>query len=370
MQTITFKCPCCGAPLQYDGESRQLTCASCGNEFEADSLSAMREFDDADEQFGEMDWRVDAKSYADMPHSHTYTCQSCGAELVTDENTTATQCAYCGSPIILTSNLKGGTRPEAILPFRVTEEEARKMFQDYFHGRRLIPNVFLNTQNRIAEIRRLYVPYWLFSGKADANLTYDATRTFVTRTSDYETIRTQHFLVRRTGSLAFEGIPVDGSERLDNRITESIEPYDFAESIDFEPATLAGSLADRADVSAENCRDRANERLRESTRSAFRDTVIGFDTVVERSCHIRVADGQAIPVLLPVWLIRTEKMVKGEKKTYTFAINGQTGKLTCDIPCSISKAAQWFFGLTAAIGAGGYVLTLILAALGVFGGGV
>lgn len=40
---------------------------------------------------------------------------------------------------------------------------------------------------------------------------------------------------------------------------------------------------------------------------------------------------------MPVWLITTEK----EGKTYTFAINGQTGKLTCDVPADKKKSLVW-----------------------------
>ena len=149
-----------------------------------------------------------------------------------------------------------------------------------------------------------------------------------------------------------------------------MEPYDFAEAIPFVPAALSGSLADSPDVSLDSCRARADERLHASARGAFRSTVIGFDLVDERSCRIHVSNGQAMPVLLPVWLIRTEKEEKNGKRTYTFAINGQTGKMTCDVPFSKGRAAKWFFGLTAAIPAGGYALLSLLAALGVVGGGL
>ena len=64
----------------------------------------------------------------------------------------------------------------------------------------------------------------------------------------------------------------------------------------------------------------------------------------ERSKHIFAEGGKITPVLMPVWLITTEK----EGKTYTFAINGQTGKLTCDVPTNKGKA----FGVGAGVFAG------------------
>lgn len=368
MRTMTYKCPCCGAALTFDGGERKLVCDSCGTQFDADGVSAAEQYESEDADFEQIDWNAPGNS--EPSPAHVYTCQSCGAELVTDANTTATECAYCGSPIILTSNLNSGVQPEYVLPFKVSEDQARQMFSGYFHGKRLIPNVFERTRNRISEIRRLYVPFWLFSCRADVNATYNAARISVHTHGDIEETCTRHYLVRRTGSLDFEGIPVDGSEKLDNRITESLEPYDFAEAIPFVPAALSGSLADSPDVSLDSCRARADERLHASARGAFRSTVIGFDLVDERSCRIHVSNGHAMPVLLPVWLIRTEKEEKNGKRTYTFAINGQTGKMTCDVPFSKGRAAKWFFGLTAAITAGGYALLSLLAALGVVGGGL
>ena len=74
-------------------------------------------------------------------------------------------------------------------------------------------------------------------------------------------------------------------------------------------------------------------------------------------------------MLLPVWLITTVK----DGKTYTFAINGQTGRLTCNVPTAKGKAFLWgavsfagVLGLTAlilhltrALGSG----TLLMAAI-------
>ena len=370
MQTVTYKCPCCGAPLVYDGIEKQLACSSCNNTFEAEGLNAAAQIEHEDSGFESMEWKMEGGAYSEVKGASTYICQSCGAELVTDETTTATECAYCGSPIILSDQLNDSPSPAYVLPFKVSEDEARKMFADYFHGKRLIPNVFQQSSNRISEIRRLYVPYWLFSCRADVHATYNATRVRSHRQGDYQITRTSHYLVRRTGTLDFQSIPVDSSEKLDDRITESLEPFDYSEAIPFAPATLSGSMADRPDVDESVCRDRANERLRESARDTFRSTVMGYATVVERSCSIRTDNANAVPVLLPVWLIRTEKTEKGEKKSYTFAINGQTGKLTCDVPFSKSKAAKWFFGVFAGVGAAGYALMYILAALGVIGGGL
>lgn len=364
MSVLTYKCPSCGAPLTFDGGRQELTCGSCGNTFTPEVVREVAEIESQDAGFERMEWQVEDGSFSEQEASHTkaYSCSSCGSQLMTDETTVATNCAFCGSPAILEVQFTDETRPQTIVPFLISKEQATRMFRDYFKGKRLLPNPFLKN-NQIDEIRQLYVPYWMFACEADARLTYNATQVSSYRSGNYMITKTRHFLIRRAGTLSFSDLPVDASSRLNNEITESIEPYSLQQGIPFSPETLAGTLANRADMTPEQCVERANKRVQNTTEDVFRSTVQGYTTVVPRSTSIRVRNGSSIPALLPIWLITT---VKGGK-TYTFAINGQTGELTTDIPYSKAKFHKWLWGLTALIGGGSFVLIYVLARLGVIG---
>ncbi|MBQ7825842.1 MAG: hypothetical protein IJ337_05775 [Clostridia bacterium] len=149
---------------------------------------------------------------------------------------------------------------------------------------------------------------------------------------------TEHYYVSRAGMMDFEAIPVDGSVKLDNKITESLEPYDLSAAVPFVPAVLAGAMADHADVESMDCEERARQRVENSMEQALRNTVSGYTSVVPRNRSFHTEEGRVTPVLMPVWLITTEK----DGTTYTFAINGQTGKLTCDVPADTKKS--WLYG--------------------------
>ena len=345
---VAYQCPCCGAPLAYDGASGKLACAACGNSYEPDALEAVSAAQDAED----IRFDVQAEGYdaGDAQAMRAYICEACGAELVTEDTTTATECPYCGSPTVLPDKIEGGVKPELVVPFVVTKEEAQKQFEDYFKGKKLMPNIFLTTRNRIAEMRRLYVPYWMFDCGAYGDIVYDAEKRHVHRMGEWEITDTDHYIVRRSGGMMFNNIPVDGSEKLDNMITESLEPYDMSTAVPFQPAVLAGAMADHADVDAEACVDRVKERVSRSMEDSLRGTVGAYSSVTVRSRNIHTENGRATPVLMPVWLITTEK----EDKTYTFAINGQTGKLTCDVPADGKKSFLWGFGA--------FVIVLALAA--------
>lgn len=360
MSTATYNCPCCGAPLAYSGESGKLECASCGNSYEPDAIQAMSAAESIDKlEFERCAEAFDASEAAQM---QAYICKSCGAELMTEDTTTATECPYCGSPTILPDRIQGGVKPEKVIPFKVTKEQAQKQFEAYFKGKRLLPNIFLKSRNRIAEMRKLYVPYWLFDCDAQADIVYDAEKRSTERRGDWEITRTKYYLVRRSGRMGFDSIPVDGSEKLDDKITESLEPYDLSAAVPFQPAVLAGAMADHADVDADACEKRAVERVETSVSQAMRDSVTGYSSVSERSRSIHSDNGTATPVLMPVWLITTEK----EGKTYTFAINGQTGKLTCDVPADTKKSLLWGGGVFAGVLA---LAALILALANAIGSG-
>ena len=360
MSTATYNCPCCGAPLADSGESGKLECASCGNSYEPDAIQAMSAAESIDKlEFERCAEAFDASEAAQM---QAYICKSCGAELMTEDTTTATECPYCGSPTILPDRIQGGVKPEKVIPFKVTKEQAQKQFEAYFKGKRLLPNIFLKSRNRIAEMRKLYVPYWLFDCDAQADIVYDAEKRSTERRGDWEITRTKYYLVRRSGRMGFDSIPVDGSEKLDDKITESLEPYDLSAAVPFQPAVLAGAMADHADVDADACEKRAVERVETSVSQAMRDSVTGYSSVSERSRSIHSDNGTATPVLMPVWLITTEK----EGKTYTFAINGQTGKLTCDVPADTKKSLLWGGGVFAGVLA---LAALILALANAIGSG-
>ena len=343
MSTVAYQCPCCGAPLAYGAGSGKLECAACGNSYALDALEAMNPSQETGSvQFDMTTETFDAREAEQM---RAYICQGCGAELMTEETTTATECPYCGSPTVLPERIDNAVKPELVIPFTVTKEQAQQQFENYFKGKKLLPNVFLETRNRIAEMRKLYVPYWLFDCRAGGNVMYNAEKKRTRREGEWEVTYTEHYVITRAGMMDFEAIPVDGSEKLDNEITESLEPYDLSAAVPFVPAVLAGAMADHADVESSDCEERARQRVENSMEQALRDTVSGYTSVVPCNKSFHTEDAKVTPVLMPVWLITTEK----DGTTYTFAINGQTGKLTCDVPADTGKSLIWGGGTFAAV---------------------
>ncbi|HHT14865.1 MAG: hypothetical protein ACOX6G_06085 [Christensenellales bacterium] len=363
MSAITYQCPSCGSSLTYDGRASEMSCGHCGNRFSIEALQAYQgTLNDEARSEVSSSWTESVLSADDssFTSAKAYHCNNCGADLMTDETTVASSCAFCGSPAVIPSQFTESTFPAKIIPFLITEEQAQKIFKNYFQKKKLLPKIF-RKNNRIDKIRKLYVPYWLFSGIASGDITYNATKVNTRREGNYRVTTTSHYLLRRAGTLDFNSLPVDANSRIPNEVTESIEPYDMSASLPFSFPVLAGTLADRADVDAEVCKQRADERIARSVTSALNSTTTGYSSAVPRTSKIHVPNGVSEGALFPLWHITTKK----EDKVYSFAINGQTGEYTCNIPYSTKSAFAWFISLTLGFTSVGSFIYWLLYILGV-----
>ena len=226
------------------------------------------------------------------------------------------------------------------------------------HGKASEPDepVVFRSQNHIDEIKGVYVPFWLFDSDADAQLRFTATRTRCWSDSKYDYIETNYYSVRRDGTLGFDAVPVDGSSKIEDDLMESIEPFAMQDAIPFQTAYLAGYVADKYDVNAEDSIERANKRIRRSTEETFQQTVTGYDSVKVENSSIQLHGGKAKYALFPVWLLSTSW--RGEN--YLFAMNGQSGKFVGDLPVDKGAARKWMLGLTAALSAASYGVMWLL----------
>ena len=352
-----FKCPCCDGAIEFDSTLQKMKCPYCGSEFEMEALQAY----DAElngQPSENMTW--DTMAGAQWQEGETeglrvYTCNTCGGEIVADETTGASECPFCGNPVIMTGQFAGALKPDLVIPFKVDKKAAIAALQNHYKGKRLLPKVFKD-ENHIKEVKGLYVPVWLFDTDADAFVRYHATRTRSWSDSQYNYTETQHFSVTRSGGIGFENVPVDGSTKMDDTLMESIEPFNIGDAVDFQTAYLSGYLADKYDVDAETSIDRANERIKKSTEESFASTVQGYTSVIPESTIINLQNGRARYALYPVWILNTQW--NGQK--FTFGINGQTGKIAGDLPMDKNAFWKWMFGVAGAAAAAVFALSYLL----------
>lgn len=341
---IEYKCPCCSAGLVFDGSSQQLSCEYCDSTFDIDTVRAFNETQNIGnteefhwEEASQKEW-----SESEQESMRTFICPSCGGQLITDEHTAATFCPYCSNPTIMPSRLSGGLKPDALLPFRTSREDAKKAFLTLCKGKPLLPKFFTEEQ-QLEKITGMYVPFWLYDCTGDLDSSYKATRIHTWADSRYYYTKTDHYLLKRTADAAFTGIPMDASSKMDDTFMESIEPFYYDQLKDFDSAYLSGFLADKYDVPAEQGEERIRQRVDAAINDLLQNSLTGYATVIPTSRQLRVEHSKARYVLLPVWILNT----KYNDNIYTFAMNGQTGKMTGSFPVCPKRTAAWFAGIAA-----------------------
>lgn len=334
---VEYKCPCCSGAISFDSEAQKLVCPYCNTEFE---VSAVKEFNDAEKeeaQREELNWdeytpESGSGDWRDGEELNVYTCSTCAGEIVADNTTAATFCPYCGSPVIVAGKLSGAFRPDFVIPFKVNREAAQESFEKFMKNRPLLPKDFRQA-HKVEKIEGIYVPFWLYDCDTDSHMRYRATKVRRWSDSNYIYTKTSHYLLTRAGTLGFEKVPADGSSKMDDTYMEAIEPYNYSEMIDFSMPYLSGFAAEKYDVTPKDASNHANERIKNSTLKKFESTMLGYTTLTSQSTNIKLVKGKTSYALLPVWLLNT----KYGEKTYTFAMNGQTGKFVGELPVSVGR---------------------------------
>ncbi len=350
---MEYSCPCCGGKIEFNATLQKMKCPFCDTEFEMDTLKSFdEELSNTQEQEEQTDWDQSYPENWGVPEGlASYTCESCGGEVIADQNAAAATCPFCDHPVVMKGQLSGVLKPDYVIPFKLEKESAIKAFASHLVGKRLLPKDFKDS-NHLQEIKGVYVPFWLFDCDTDSNINYRATKVRSWSSGDYHYTETSYFLLTRGGRLGFSQVPVDGSSKMPDDLMDSIEPFDYKDCVDFQTAYLAGYLADKYDVDSEASKERANARIRESTIERFRQTASGYTTCITEKSNINIHQGSVKYALLPVWILNTTY----KEKKYTYAMNGQTGKFVGDLPIDKGAFARWFLGITAGVTA---VLSLI-----------
>lgn len=317
--TIDHKCPNCAATLNFNPSTQNWQCEFCKSVFNKEQLSEYTSKDLT---------KNSEKNKLDMD---VYTCTNCGAQIIADENTSATFCIYCKNTAILRNKLIGEFNPDKIIPFSKTREDAIKKFTELGKGKPLAPKEF-NNKNNIHEIKGVYIPFWLYDYDVHGKINANGVRETSWATSNYQYTKTYIYSIDNEANMSFYKIPVDGSLRLDNHIMNSIEPYDYKALEDFNYSYLSGFYAEKYDVDSNTAQYDALKRAYASATEKL-SGISSFTNYSVNSTDHKAMLKKCEYVLLPVWLLN----IKYKDKLYTFAMNGQTGKMIGNIPTDRKK---------------------------------
>lgn len=348
---LQYKCQNCGADMAFDAKSGMLSCKNCGNTlsieaYQKASETPVQDFDQFEEQTFTGAYEENAAA--------GYQCQNCGAVLITDSDTIASSCSYCGAPMILSDRMSGVFAPAKIIPFSIPKEEAQSAFRKWCRGGLITPKGFASAE-RIQDIHGMYIPFWLYdlNGQGEANAECTRTRTY--ESGDYIYTETSYYDVYRKVDLNYLKVPVDASEKMEDGLMDKLEPFHYSNLKDFKMPYLSGYLAEKYNYTDKDLFPRAKQRIEQYIQNYIQSTISGYSSVRFRRQWSNVRQRAAYYTLLPVWMISYNY----NNKNYMFAMNGQTGKIVGSPPLSAGKIVAWLLG----IGSGSFLILELLSIL-------
>jgi len=329
-----YECPACGGAMGFNPHTPKLKCPFCDSEFDVKDYVANHNSESSGTQ---------SESNEEM---YIYSCGSCGGEILATESLGSLKCPFCSNNVVVKEKFTGEFKPDYIIPFKLTKDDAVKTYTDYVKGKRLVPKVFLE-KNHIDEIKGVYVPFWLFNAIQNYSGSFEGTKVRTWSDSKYLYTETKYFDIVRSGNEKFERVPVDGSKEMPDDLMESLEPFDHNKMVPFNMGYLAGFLANKYNVESDTCKNRAFERMSASASSDFRNTIVGYDSLKTKHESCSTGNSSCKYALYPVYILNTT----WNGKNFLFAMNGQTGKFIGDLPFSITQAIKYYIpiGLIATI---------------------
>lgn len=320
------KCPECGGAIEYNPQSGKMECRFCGNSYEP-------EYDD-----------IIFENRESM-ECNVYECTSCGARLLVNGVESSTFCAYCGQPTVVFSRVSKELKPDYIIPFSVTREQAFQIVRGKFNKGAMVPKEIKNF--RMEKMRGIYIPYFIY------DIHYRDTQGL--KRPGGKNSPAKYFI--RRAECDFHGLLHDASKQLNDASTMRLEPYDLKALRPFEPQYLSGFYADKYDLNQKEIEANGVKRAKQF-----------FDSEIEKrlnegNVHI-MHNNPAYQInriryaLLPAWFIT----FRYKNEPYTILVNGQTGKMVGTVP--VDKGSMWKTFIPAWLG-----LMLLLIPLSPFLGG-
>ena len=332
MATVIYKCKNCGGPVKYSATLGKFNCEYCNTVYSEDEVKALTLLSERE------DVVVDAVN-GDYVEYH---CPSCGANIVTDETTVATNCYYCNNPIVMSGKLESSQMPTKVIPFRVDKKKALESFESWIKTKKFVPKSFFNDKQEIEEINGVYFPYWLYNTNVLVDIDREGSRTYTRTEGDYRVTYRKDFRIVRKGDIDVKNLPKLALAKSNKVLVESVYPFDFNNAINFDSSYLSGFVAEKKDIEKEALMNSIEDDVYKYSTKVVRDSMTGESVNVVNN-DFTIGQGSFEYAMLPVWAISYND--RDSNKHFFFSVNGQTGKVVGKLP--IDNAKLYLSGLMA-----------------------
>ncbi|MBE7072367.1 MAG: hypothetical protein E7383_06435 [Ruminococcaceae bacterium] len=315
--TKSFKCPSCASNIFYQPEVKGMMCRNCGNIYNPSTFEKIGSLGYCKER----DYTGDNDISEDDKKRHEIICDSCGATMIADEHMMSTMCPFCGSPTLITGRMTREFKPDYIIPFKIDKKTAENNMYQWLKTRKMTPRGF-KTKSRLTKMTPLYVPFWILDCAVNSDLYGVGKR--------HKNDGTEYHSIFATAKYYVKGVPFDASLKIANKLMEAIEPFDYSEMVKFDNKYLQGFYADKYDQRPTELMDRFLKRMDRISLDTTDTIAAKYDEYdPDPSKTFSWMSELTIKYcLFPVWFMTVES----GGNTYQFAVNGQTGEASGQVP--------------------------------------
>ena len=336
------KCPACGANMSFDPGTQTLYCEHCGTHIEIErdknieEIAIEKAFDEGEK------WNDETT---------VVRCENCGATVVMEAGTVAKSCPFCGASHVVETDEIPGIKPNVVIPFKFTEDDAVKTCTSWAKKKLFAPTKFkkrLNTEN----VSGLYFPCFTFDSNTfsayQGRLGKYYTVTVGTGKNRRTVTKVRYFYVKGDWQRLFDDVTIAVSERINQKLMNKFMPFDYTSACVYDSKFLSGFMANHYEkdihTSWKEAKDGMDAVIRQEIIRSYNADVVDYLNI--STTHQNVTYKY---VLLPVYVGN----YRFKKKLYNFYMNGSTGKVVGKYPLSAIKV-----GIAALLAAG--ILTGII----------
>ena len=342
------RCPKCGGTdVQLRGSTGNLVCLFCRHEWQEARV---------EEEFGlgegidQLEGTVIASGaqriQADVADVLTFECEACGAEVVVDTaHALNARCHWCRHTLNVNKQIANGAVPDAVLPFRLTKDEAVEKIRGFASKRRLFAHKRFKAEFVPENVLGVYLPYLVIDARAESEYWGKAeveTRRWTEKQGDKSVTYYAADVYRISRKVAFtvDDLTIEGAaDRADmgsgttNNIVNSVLPFDTKNAVRWNASYLVGFTSEKRDLDVENLGPTLEDQLLSIGRSQVQPTLGRFDRGVRwEQEKVDVGGSRWVSMYLPVWLYSYRQESNG--LLHYIAVNARTGETMGSIPVS------------------------------------
>jgi DNA-directed RNA polymerase subunit M/transcription elongation factor TFIIS len=152
---LPFSCPSCGSYMVYKASTFNLECINC---------KATKAIDAKSYDFSGKRELVEVTISSEI---RVVDCFGCGADIEFERFTLSQKCPYCKTPLV-TKPLNSPS-PNALIPFSITEKDARSIFKNWLGSLWFAPNELKKLLDFDHQFLASYIPYFSFDASTHSH---------------------------------------------------------------------------------------------------------------------------------------------------------------------------------------------------------